>query len=70
MRLTFYGLWLLPILATLSGAAPRGETPEVETGLVRYGFSPREKRSVGLDEIRFELLIAFCVLGFEIEDFF
>ena len=66
MRSASSGLWLLPILATLSGAARlpsfqvlnKTQEVDMDTDLVVYGFSPREKRSVDEDEIRFELLIA------------
>ena len=62
MRSASSGLWLLPVLATLAGAAwlPRGvltKTQEVDmdTDLVPYGYWTREKRSVDDNDIRFEL---------------
>ena len=51
--------WLLPVLAALSAGAKlpkeaKTEEFDVETGLVPYGFSTRDRRSAYIDPIRFE----------------
>jgi len=54
MRLTFSGLWLLPLLATLSGAASltTEETQEVENSLVPYNISTANQQAMSYRKLR------------------